>query len=57
VSHLLDINFLIACGWKSHANHRAARQWLDSQTTFYTSRRRTIGDRCIDGSFDHGEGV
>ena len=43
MSHLLDVNFLVACGWKSHAHHRAARQWLDSQTAFYTCPLTQLG--------------
>ena len=43
MSHLLDVSFLVACGWKSHADHRAARQWLDSQTTFYTCPLTQLG--------------
>jgi predicted nucleic acid-binding protein len=37
VSHLLDVNFLIACGWQSHANHVRASQWLRSAKSFATS--------------------
>ncbi len=36
MSHLLDVNFLVACGWKSHAHHAAARRWLETQPRFYT---------------------
>ncbi len=43
MSHLLDVNFLVACGWKSHTDHRAARQWLDSQTMFYTCPLTQLG--------------
>ena len=34
MSHLLDVNFLLACGWSSHARHTAARAWLEAQTSF-----------------------
>ncbi|MEK7676772.1 MAG: TA system VapC family ribonuclease toxin [Verrucomicrobiota bacterium] len=34
MSHLLDVNFLLACGWSSHAKHAAARAWLEAQADF-----------------------
>ena len=34
MSHLLDVNFLLACGWSSHAKHTAARAWLEAQSDF-----------------------
>ena len=43
MSHLLDVNFLVACGWRSHADHRAARQWLESQRRFYTCPLTQLG--------------
>lgn len=39
MSHLLDVNFLLACGWNSHAKHATARAWLEAQFVF-TSRWR-----------------
>jgi predicted nucleic acid-binding protein len=32
MSHLLDVNFPLACGWSSHARHADARAWLEAQT-------------------------
>jgi len=43
LSHVLDVSFLVACGWKSHADHHAARRWLDAQTRFYTSPLTQLG--------------
>ena len=43
MSHLLDVNFLLACGWSSHARHTAARAWLEAQTTFATSPISELG--------------
>lgn len=43
MSHLLDVNFLLACGWNSHAKHAAARHWLERQTTFATSPLTELG--------------
>ncbi len=34
MSHLLDVSFLVACAWSSHARHTAARGWLESQPAF-----------------------
>jgi uncharacterized protein len=43
VSHLLDVSFLVACGWASHTDHPAARRWLDVQPRFYTSPLTQLG--------------
>ena len=34
MSHLLGVNFLLACGWSSHVQHTAARAWLEAQPAF-----------------------
>jgi len=36
LSHLLDVNFLIACGWESHAEYLRASRWLSSAKSFAT---------------------
>ena len=43
MSHLLDVNFLLACGWSSHVRHGAARAWLEAQTSFATSPISELG--------------
>jgi uncharacterized protein len=43
VSHLLDVNFLIACGWQSHANHVRASRWLSRTKSFATSPVSEMG--------------
>ena len=43
MSHLLDVNFLVACGWRSHVDHRAARRWLEAQRHFYTCPLTQLG--------------
>lgn len=43
MSYLLDVSFLVACGWKSHEDHRAARRWLDAQTVFFTCPLTQLG--------------
>ncbi len=42
MSHLLDVNFLVACGWQSHANHVRASRWL-SGAQFATSAISEMG--------------
>ena len=36
MSHVLDVNFLVACGWESHANYIRANQWLSRTKSFAT---------------------
>ena len=43
MSHLLDVNILLACGWSSHAKHTAARAWLEGQSAFTTSPLSELG--------------
>jgi len=43
VSHLLDVNFLIACGWQSHAEHVRASRWLRTARSFATSSISEMG--------------
>lgn len=43
MSHLLDVNFLVACGWRSHVEHHAARRWLEAQRDFYTCPLAQLG--------------
>jgi hypothetical protein len=43
VSHLLDVNFLLACAWQSHANHAKARAWLEARTSFATCPITQLG--------------
>lgn len=37
MSHLLDVNFLLACAWSGHADHIRANRWLNSASTFTTA--------------------
>ena len=43
MSYLLDVNFLLACAWASHARHRAARAWLERQSAFVTCPFTEVG--------------
>ena len=43
MSHLLDVNILLACGWRTHAQHTAARAWLERQSAFVTSPLSELG--------------
>ena len=36
MSHLLDVNFLVACGWQSHAEYLRASRWLSRAKSFAT---------------------
>ena len=40
---LLDVSFLIACGWQSHARHTEARRWLEAQSSFATCPLSQLG--------------
>ncbi|MCL5044049.1 MAG: PIN domain-containing protein [Deltaproteobacteria bacterium] len=43
MSHLLDVNFLVACGWQSHADHVRASRWLSRARSFATSSVSEMG--------------
>ena len=43
MSHLLDVSFLLACGWDSHPRHKACRAWLERQPEFYTCPITELG--------------
>ena len=43
MSHLLDINFLLACAWQTHDHHTAASAWLDQQEEFATCPISELG--------------
>ena len=43
MSHLLDVSFLLACGWSSHARHASARAWLERQPGFTTCPLTELG--------------
>jgi toxin-antitoxin system PIN domain toxin len=37
VSHLLDVNLLLAIAWSGHADHARANRWLNSKREFCTA--------------------
>ena len=43
MSHLLDVNFLLACAWSRHANHAPANRWLNAATAFATAPVTQMG--------------
>jgi toxin-antitoxin system PIN domain toxin len=43
LSHLLDVNFIVACGWESHAEHGAASEWLRRARSFATCSITEMG--------------
>lgn len=43
MSHLLDVNLLLACGWSGHPEHTRANRWLNSTPTFATAPITQMG--------------
>ena len=43
MSHLVDVNLLLACGWSVHPHHAAANRWLDSIGAFATCSVTQMG--------------
>jgi predicted nucleic acid-binding protein len=43
VSHLLDVNFLLASAWSRHTDHVAVNRWLNSATDFATAPVTQMG--------------
>lgn len=43
MSHLLDVNFLLACAWRSHRDYARASGWLDQQRSFATCPISQLG--------------
>jgi toxin-antitoxin system PIN domain toxin len=43
MSHLLDVNLLLACAWSRHADHARANRWLDGTRAFATAPITQMG--------------
>lgn len=43
MSWLLDVNLLLACGWRTHRDHAAANAWLARQRRFATCAITELG--------------
>ena len=43
MSHLLDVNFLLACAWSGHTDHVRANRWLNSISRFATAPLTQMG--------------
>lgn len=43
MSHLLDVNLLLACAWSGHADHARANRWLNSVAEFSTAPVTQMG--------------
>ena len=43
MSHLLDVNLLLACAWSGHADHLRANRWLNSVAEFSTAPVTQMG--------------
>jgi toxin-antitoxin system PIN domain toxin len=54
VSHLLDVNFLLACAWSGHADHVRANRWLNSTAEFATAPLTQMGFLRVSMSLAYG---
>ncbi|HWB01444.1 MAG TPA: TA system VapC family ribonuclease toxin [Verrucomicrobiales bacterium] len=43
MSHLLDVNLLLACAWSTHPRHTEANLWLDAAAEFATAPITQMG--------------
>ena len=43
MSHLLDVNLLLACAWSGHADHVRANRWVNSMAEFATAPVAQMG--------------
>jgi toxin-antitoxin system PIN domain toxin len=43
MSHLLDVNLLLACAWSGHTDHARANRWLNSAPGFATAPITQMG--------------
>ena len=43
MSWLLDVNMILASRWTTHAEHVAAKAWIDSVSEFYTCAISELG--------------
>lgn len=43
MSHLLDVNLLLAWAWSGHADHARANRWLNSASSFATAPLTQMG--------------
>ena len=43
MSHLLDVNLLLACAWSGHADHARANRWLNTLAEFSTAPATQMG--------------
>ena len=43
MSHLLDVNLLLAGAWSGHADHLPANRWLNSVVEFFTAPVTQMG--------------
>jgi uncharacterized protein len=54
VSHLLDVNLLLACTWSNHADHARANRWLNSVAEFATAPITQMGFLRVSMSLAYG---
>ncbi len=54
MSHLLDVNLLLACAWSSHPHHARANRWLNSLKGFATAPVTQMGFLRVSMSVAYG---
>ena len=54
MSHLLDVNLLLACAWSGHADHARANRWLNSTAAFATAPITQMGFLLVSMSTAYG---
>lgn len=54
MSHLLDVNLLLACAWSGHAEHVRANRWLNSVPEFTTAPVTQMGFLRVSMSVAYG---
>jgi len=54
VSHLLDVNLLLACAWSGHGEHVRANRWLNSLAEFSTAPVTQMGFLRVSMSVAYG---
>lgn len=54
MSHLLDVNFLLACVWSRHTDHARANLWLNSTPAFATAPISQMGFLRVSMSAGYG---
>ena len=54
MSHVLDVNVLLACAWSGHMDHARANRWLNSVAEFATAPITQMGFLRVSMSLAYG---